>query len=51
MIIAVNGACPGNGSQKAAESGCGVYFGQDHPKNVALRIAYKDGNMSDELEG
>lgn len=27
MIVAVDGACPGNGSHKAVASGCGVWFG------------------------
>lgn len=27
MIVAIDGACPGNGSDKAVASGCGVWFG------------------------
>lgn len=27
LVIAVDGACPGNGSDRAVASGCGVYFG------------------------
>lgn len=33
LIVAVDGACPGNGSEGAVRSGCGVYFGQRDPEN------------------
>ncbi|RYP79925.1 hypothetical protein DL770_006464 [Monosporascus sp. CRB-9-2] len=47
MIVAVDGACPGNGSDLAVRSACGVYFGpegdDDGPRNMALRIPDEPG--------
>ncbi|KAK7951091.1 uncharacterized protein PG986_006819 [Apiospora aurea] len=34
LIIAVDGACPGNGSPKATRSGGGIYFGDGMPTNT-----------------
>lgn len=33
MIVAIDGACPGNGSDKAVASGCGVWFGPRYADN------------------
>ncbi|KAI1190219.1 hypothetical protein F5B17DRAFT_105461 [Nemania serpens] len=38
LVVAVDGACPDNGSHIATKSACGVYFGPDNPENVAVRI-------------
>ena len=41
LIIAVDGACPGNGTDKAVKSACGVYFGpgtSHEQRNLAYRI-------------
>ncbi|RYP13131.1 hypothetical protein DL767_010890 [Monosporascus sp. MG133] len=47
MIVAVDGACPGNGSDLAVRSACGVYFGpeddDDDPRNMALRVPDEPG--------
>ncbi|RYP21673.1 hypothetical protein DL765_002134 [Monosporascus sp. GIB2] len=47
MIVAVDGACPGNGSDLAVRSACGVYFGldDDDPRNMALRIPDEPGTL------
>ena len=42
MIIAIDGACPGNGSDQAAKSACGIHFG-DGARNYALRVREKSG--------
>ncbi|KAI0445249.1 ribonuclease H-like protein [Xylaria telfairii] len=38
LIVAVDGACPGNGSDRATKSACGVYFGPDMSENLAFRV-------------
>ncbi|KAI1325637.1 ribonuclease H-like domain-containing protein [Xylariaceae sp. FL0255] len=38
LVIAVDGACPGNGTDRAVKSACGVYFGRDAPENLAFRV-------------
>ena len=48
MIIAVDGACPGNGSDKAVMSACGVYFGpledfDTDQQNWSWRVRNKPG--------
>eukprot|EP01057_Protomagalhaensia_wolfi_P003679 Protomagalhaensia_wolfi_Nauph_80__3678@NODE_370_length_2662_cov_769_619520_g279_i0_p2_GENE_NODE_370_length_2662_cov_769_619520_g279_i0NODE_370_length_2662_cov_769_619520_g279_i0_p2_ORF_typecomplete_len270_score26_57RNase_H/PF00075_24/5_2e31RVT_3/PF13456_6/1_9e14_NODE_370_length_2662_cov_769_619520_g279_i017712580 len=53
MILAVDGACPGNGKD-ASVSGFGVYFGNPKHKNWAFRIYDSDGlhtNQRAELWG
>lgn len=43
LIVAVDGACPGNGSDRAVKSACGVYFGPDAADNMAFRVPDEDG--------
>ncbi|KAI1279444.1 ribonuclease H-like protein [Xylaria sp. FL0933] len=38
LIVAVDGACPGNGTHHATRSACGVYFGPDMEENIAIRL-------------
>ncbi|KAI0545015.1 ribonuclease H-like protein [Xylaria curta] len=38
LVVAVDGACPGNGSYQATKSACGVFFGPDAPENLAFRV-------------
>ncbi|KAI1758459.1 ribonuclease H-like protein [Xylaria castorea] len=38
LVVAVDGACPGNGSHRATKSACGVFFGPDAPENLAFRV-------------
>ncbi|KAH8647863.1 ribonuclease H-like domain-containing protein [Xylariales sp. PMI_506] len=43
IIIAVGGACPGNGSDGAVGSACGIFFGHDNEAanhNLSLRIPH-----------
>lgn len=60
MIIAVDGACPGNGSDKAVASGCGVWFGprdikedEDAQQNIRFEVPdhpiYQHTNQRAEL--
>ncbi|KAI0470232.1 ribonuclease H-like protein [Xylaria cf. heliscus] len=43
LVVAVDGACPGNGSQRATKSSCGVYFGPDAPENLAFLVPDSPG--------
>ncbi|KAJ0340095.1 hypothetical protein COL922a_003732 [Colletotrichum nupharicola] len=38
LVIAIDGACPGNGTVRATKSGYGVFFAPGNPKNTAARI-------------
>ncbi|KAF5525053.1 Ribonuclease H1 [Colletotrichum aenigma] len=38
LVIAIDGACPGNGTIRATKSGYGVFFAPGNPKNMAARI-------------
>ncbi|KAL3302833.1 Ribonuclease H1 [Colletotrichum asianum] len=38
LVIAIDGACPGNGTNRATKSGYGVFFAPGNPKNMAARI-------------
>ncbi|KAI1167654.1 ribonuclease H-like protein [Nemania serpens] len=53
LVVAVDGACPGNGSDSATKSACGVFFGPDLPENFAFRVpdtpGYSHTNQRAEL--
>ncbi|KAJ8131575.1 hypothetical protein O1611_g2052 [Lasiodiplodia mahajangana] len=38
LVVAVDGACPGNGTPNATKSAYGVFFGDDLPDNIADRV-------------
>ncbi|KAF4820870.1 Ribonuclease H1 [Colletotrichum siamense] len=38
LVIAIDGACPGNGTVRATKSGYGVFFAPGNPNNTAARI-------------
>ncbi|KAI0874534.1 ribonuclease H-like protein [Hypoxylon argillaceum] len=38
LVVAVDGACPGNGTPLATKSAYGVYFGPDSAANVVSRV-------------
>ncbi|KAI3331689.1 ribonuclease H-like protein [Xylariaceae sp. AK1471] len=38
LVVAVDGACPGNGTYRATKSACGVFFSPDGSKNLAFRV-------------
>jgi len=48
-IVNTDGACPRNG-QPGATAGIGVYFGDEHPMNIAERVAGPDTNQVAEIE-
>ncbi|KAI0412934.1 ribonuclease H-like protein [Xylaria grammica] len=43
LIVAVDGACPGNGTPHATKSAGGVFFARGSPENLAFRVADKPG--------
>ncbi|KAI0431060.1 ribonuclease H-like protein [Xylaria sp. FL1042] len=53
LIVAIDGACPGNGTHNATKSACGVFFGPDRPENLAFRVpdtpGYSHTNQRAEL--
>ncbi|KAI0536919.1 ribonuclease H-like protein [Xylaria digitata] len=53
LVIAVDGACPGNGTHHATKSGCGVFFDPNLPENLAFRVpdtpGYSHTNQRAEL--
>ncbi|KAF9876372.1 hypothetical protein CkaCkLH20_06315 [Colletotrichum karsti] len=44
LVIAVDGACPHNGTDRAKKSACGIYFGTGNYGNMSFRLP-------DELKG
>ncbi|KAH8165414.1 hypothetical protein CIB48_g2838 [Xylaria polymorpha] len=38
LVVAVDGACPGNGTDSATKSACGVYFGPNRSENFGFRV-------------
>ncbi|KAJ8121496.1 hypothetical protein ONZ43_g2065 [Nemania bipapillata] len=38
LVVAVDGACPGNGTDRATKSACGIFFGHDSPANYAFCV-------------
>ncbi|KAI1192727.1 ribonuclease H-like protein [Nemania serpens] len=53
LVVAVDGACPGNGSDSATKSACGVFFGPNLAENLAFRVpdtpGYSHTNQRAEL--
>ncbi|KAI0449208.1 ribonuclease H-like protein [Xylaria acuta] len=45
LVVAVDGACPGNGSDRATKSAFGVFFGSDAPENLAFRVPDTPGYL------
>ncbi|KAI0975413.1 ribonuclease H-like protein [Xylaria arbuscula] len=45
IVVAVDGACPGNGTQLADKSTCGVFFAPDSPANLAFRVPDTPGYL------
>ncbi|KAI0143122.1 ribonuclease H-like protein [Xylariaceae sp. FL1272] len=43
LVVAVDGACPGNGSDRAVTSSCGVSFNYDSAYNLAFRLPHTLG--------
>ncbi|KAI1113892.1 ribonuclease H-like domain-containing protein [Nemania sp. NC0429] len=43
LVVAVDGACPGNGTDNATKSAYGVFFGPGSPDNLALRVPNTPG--------
>ncbi|KAI1263611.1 ribonuclease H-like domain-containing protein [Xylariaceae sp. FL1019] len=43
LVVAVDGACPSNGSGRAVMSSCGVSFNYDSAHNLAFRLPDTDG--------
>ncbi|KAB8301206.1 hypothetical protein EYC80_003097 [Monilinia laxa] len=43
LVVAVDGACPDNGTQPATKSSIGVFFGPDSPFNLSEKIARSEG--------
>ena len=48
VIVYTDGACSFNG-QKGAAAGCGVYFGDNHPDNISLRLKGRQTNQRAEI--
>lgn len=49
VVVYTDGCCTGNG-QKGARAGIGVYWGPDHPLNVAERLHGRQTNQRAELQ-
>ncbi|KAI0106416.1 ribonuclease H-like protein [Nemania sp. FL0031] len=45
LVIAVDGACPGNGTVHATKSAYGVFFGPDSANNIAARVPNYPGYL------
>ncbi|KAI1287851.1 ribonuclease H-like protein [Xylaria venustula] len=43
LVVAVDGACPGNGTQLADKSACGVFFAPGSTENFAFRVSDDPG--------
>ncbi|KAI1125898.1 ribonuclease H-like protein [Nemania abortiva] len=43
LVVAVDGACPGNGTQDATKSAYGVFFGSNSMDNLACRVPDTSG--------
>ncbi|XP_067273663.1 ribonuclease H1 isoform X2 [Pseudorasbora parva] len=49
VVVYTDGCCSANG-KKGARAGIGVYWGRDHPRNVAERLSGRQTNQRAELQ-